>query len=204
MSDERGQSSPDDVLDIVGRRNSGSYLIGLVPKAEPFDEADFAGLIEDWIAFARLQGDNDLLGIDVHATVSVLRVKGGRPARHRIDVRQGRATVMDSCDLTEAHSAASTMPMANFRELNMVVTFSCDFAREVSTLGPRGYMLAHQATGWLAHHFGLAAARRTMFSRPVRMYDDKLLGSLIPIDGQPTIQLLCGRNRGTRLTFEIG
>jgi hypothetical protein len=36
------------------------------------------------------------------------------------------------------------------------------------------------------------------------MYDDGVLDALVSIDGQPTIQLLCGHNRASRLSFEIG
>lgn len=43
-----------------------------------------------------------------------------------------------------------------------------------------------------------------MFSRPVRMYDDGMLDTLLQLEGQPTLQLLSGHNRNGKLAFEIG
>jgi hypothetical protein len=200
-----GPAGPDlDILELVRKRHSGSYMIGFVPRAEGFDSARLASLIRDWLRISRLPRSTDLQGIDIVAYLSVLRITGGRPARYRIDFRTGIVELVDETDLTDHFSTASTMPMSNFRELNIVVTFTCGFAREIAALGPRAYFLAHQATGWLAHAFGLAAARQDMFSRPVRMYDDGVLDALVRIDGQPTIQLLCGHNRASKLSFEIG
>lgn len=193
-----------DVLDLLRQRNSGSYLIGFAPRAEGFDGAGLDRLLSDWLWLTRISRSNELASVDVGVLVSVLRVAGRRPASYRMNVRAGTVTLIEERDFTEAFASASTMPMANFRELNIVVTFTCDFGRELRALGASAYSWAHQATGWLAHAFGLAAARQGMFSRPVRMYDDGRLDALIPFDGQPTLQLLCGHNRGARLTFEIG
>jgi len=194
-----------DLFAVLRRRNSGSYLIGFVPKKDGFKKVFLERLISSWVKLARLQGLNASTIPKVHCYLLVLSSLDGSPRQIEIDMERGSiANVTEIADLGERFRKASTMPMANFKELNLGVIFTFDYSLSINVYKESVFNIAHTLTGMLAGSFSLAAARENMFARPVRMYDENVFTENFDVKGTPIIQLLCGFNRNSRLSFEIG
>lgn len=198
---ERGLVPPDrGFLEALRLRHSANDLVGMAPCM-----GGEAGLLHGMANLAcRIGGRRARVAGEEHLDVVMLWPGRVEP---RCGVYDGGGRLLAGLERRQlATLLERALPSPglryNLQAHSLLVLFLVD-PHAGAMQAPSSFRDAHMAAGALAQDWCLAAAALDRFARPVRMLQEQVLESALPVKGQLIYSLLCGSTRATNVCAEL-
>lgn len=187
-------------LETLRRRHSANDIVGMAPRMD-----DEAGLLHGLARLARrIGGRRDRVAGEERLDIVMLWPGRVAPRCGVYDSGGRLLAGLERSRLATLLERALPSPglRYNLQAHSVLVLFLADpHADDMQE--PFSFRDAHVAAGALAQDWCLAAAALDLFARPVRMLQEQVLESALPVKGQVIYSLLCGSTRATNVCAEL-